>query len=181
MTWAIIWRTITPFVVIGCLVYFLSHSQWDKAWRLVAQVVIFYMLWLSIQYLKRLFDQGKEAFQRLAESDAARTVAMEDLTKRLERQEERQAHIARELADRQTILAEGAAKTALASKHVEHTLATINKKLDDNMEATVKAAEASTEAVVLANTVNDKVATRDDLVSKLEELFKTAKPRKRDA
>lgn len=190
MTWGLIWRTATPILVMGLLAWFVSLSQWDKVWRLLVQTAFFYMLWRIIQYVQRIFDQGQEAFQRLDESHVARMAAIADLSVRFQRQEERQAQIAVDLAERQAALANGVAvKSALASTQVVNTLDAISKKLDDNMDATVKAAEASAEAAVVANNVNNKIATtnetivttRDDLVNKLEELFKTAKPRKRDA
>lgn len=190
MTWGLIWRITIPILVVSWLVVFVSLGQWDKVWRLAVQTAFFYMLWLGLQYLRRIFDQGREAFKRLDESHVARMAALEDLSVRFQRQEERSAQIAVALAERQAELADGVAvNTDIVSKHVTQTLEAINKKLDDNMDATVKAAEASAEAAVVSNHVNEKIATtnkaivstRDDLVNKLEELFKTAKPRKRDA
>lgn len=149
------------------------------------RILWFYCFWYLIRQGQIAIRIAQDALARNDELEASRLLMLKDLNEAVARQEARQAHIAEELEERNAVLAHGVAnKTAETSKHVEQTLATIKKQLDENMDATVKAAEASAEAAQVANHVNDKilkvdekiVTTRDDLVQKLEDLFKTAKP-----
>lgn len=150
--------------------------------------LFFYMLWRLLRQGQIAIRIAQEAQARNDEIDASRLVMLEELNKAVARQEVRQAHIADELAERNAVLAQGVAtKSEITSKDVAHTLETIKKQLDENMDATMKAATASAESVEVSNHVNEKIATtneaivttRDDLVNKLEELFKTAKPHRR--
>lgn len=153
MTWGDWVFRVVWLVLVVQGVRYAYLGNWSEVGRTLLSTLFFIVLWAITQYLKSIIAYCLEALRMIEERDSARMLMLDDI-----REAQREQELLAQSIEEKVRSAEQhvAIKTAEAVKVAEHNFENLKEKLEG-------------------------VATEHaGLTDRLDEFFKTARPRRRD-